>query len=101
MTIVARYPGECTKCRGRIYLGDSIEWEKGNAAYHSHCPRVPITTHASGDFGLSKRIGTHEFKPDASVAPAGESCARCGTKLGIAWIAGAGEYLCYRHQDDY
>jgi len=58
-------------------------------------------THPSSIFGLSKQIGDYEFKPDASAAPVGERCARCGTKSGVAWIAGAGEYLCYRHQDNY
>lgn len=38
------------------------------------------------------------YKPDANPNERGP-CARCG-KLGV-WIAGAGEVLCARHQDDY
>jgi hypothetical protein len=39
------------------------------------------------------------FKPDAS--PTTRACARCGTTSQVAWIAGAGEALCVKHQDDY
>ena len=41
-----------------------------------------------------------EFKPDADLTP-GARCECCSTDVGVAWIAGAGEYLCSRHQDDY
>jgi hypothetical protein len=37
------------------------------------------------------------YKPDASVTDL--RCARCGAPA--MWIGGAGEALCYRHQDDY
>jgi hypothetical protein len=37
------------------------------------------------------------YKPDAS--PTKLRCARCGRPA--MWIAGAGEALCHRHQDDY
>jgi hypothetical protein len=37
------------------------------------------------------------YKPDA--VPTRKKCARCGAPA--MWIAGAGEALCARHQDDY
>lgn len=59
------------------------------------------------EFGLDPvTLGGHVidgmvFKPDATAAPTGSRCARCGTTAAVAWIAGAGEALCARHQDDY
>lgn len=38
------------------------------------------------------------YRPDASATD--RRCARCGDAH-AAWIAGAGEALCVRHQDDY
>ena len=59
------------------------------------------SVHPSGIFGLARDIDGHQFKPDAKPNPDQKPCARCGRHEGVAWIAGAGEYLCYRHQDDY
>jgi len=60
---------------------------------------------ACGDLGLAKMIGGHEFKPDAHSPESQDEpdarCGVCGTRHGVAWIAGAGQFLCYRHQDDY
>ena len=60
-----------------------------------------MSQHVSGDLGLERVIGGHEFKPDASASVQGARCARCGSRDGVAWIGGAGRNLCYRHQDDY
>ena len=52
--------------------------------------------------------GTGKIAPVVSVAPAVQSkaaprridrCARCGQPAD--WVAGAGEYLCERHEDSY
>lgn len=48
--------------------------------------------------GMGQLIGGDLYKPDAS--PTAEPCARCGNKR-AAWIGGAGQALCVRHQDDY
>lgn len=48
--------------------------------------------------GLGRDIGGEIYKPDAS--PTDFPCARCGRRP-AAWIGGAGEALCARHQDDY
>ena len=40
------------------------------------------------------------YRPDASSA-GNASCAVCGATSDVAWIAGAGQALCHRHQDDY
>jgi len=45
-----------------------------------------------------KLVDGQVFKPDADPSHRGK-CGRCG-RPGV-WIAGAGEYLCARHQDDY
>jgi len=102
MVMTNKYPGRCTKCGGQVGVAQGIvdnstgKWR----LYHrdGEC-FLTKTTHASGDFGLAKNIDGYEFKPDAS--PTKLRCARCGTTAGVAWIAGAGEALCYRHQDDY
>lgn len=60
-----------------------------------------MTRHPSGRLGLAQAIGGHEFKPDARAPKPNARCAVCGTTDGVAWIAGAGQNLCYRHQDDY
>lgn len=38
MTITAKYPGRCRKCGGDINVGNSIEWRRGEKAYHTECP---------------------------------------------------------------
>ena len=104
MAMVNRYPGRCIRCGGQIAVGSGqVERVDGVwlLSHQGECPPAPLSHHAAGMIGLARVIGGHEFKPDASAAPAGERCARCGSKSGVAWIAGAGEYLCYRHQDDY
>ncbi len=98
-----RYPGRCFECGGQIPVGTgNVELVNGKwrLTHVGDCPIV-LSTHACGDLGLAKMIGGHEFKPDASAPKPGVTCGRCGIKNGVAWIAGAGEYLCYRHQDDY
>jgi hypothetical protein len=66
---------------------------------HEGTPRRTLALHAIT--GMGKVIGGQLFKPDASAAPAGARCARCGATEGVAWIAGAGEHLCAQHQDEY
>lgn len=39
MTILAKYPGTCTECHGKIRRGDSIEWTKGRGAKHTTCAK--------------------------------------------------------------
>lgn len=36
-TIVARYPGKCGACGGKIEVGEKILWQKGSPASHSRC----------------------------------------------------------------
>jgi len=35
VTIKARYPGTCTKCKGRILIGQKIDWIGGGCASHN------------------------------------------------------------------
>jgi len=37
LSIQAKYPGTCRGCRGRIAVGDSIYWIKGEGARHADC----------------------------------------------------------------
>lgn len=105
MEMTNMYPGRCYKCNGQVLVGQGIvdnstgKWRLSHA--DGHCIET-LSMHASGDFGLAKNINGHEFKPDASAPTKSDArCAKCGTFHGVAWIAGAGQYLCYRHQDDY
>lgn len=105
MIMTNRYPGRCYKCNGQIPVSKGIIENETGKWRLSHpdgqCVNT-LSTHASGDFALAKNIAGHEFKPDASVPKKPDArCSNCGTAKGVAWIAGAGSYLCYRHQDDY
>jgi hypothetical protein len=53
--------------------------------------------HAATGLGVTGPGGI--YKPDASPAPAGKKCKRCG-RPGM-WISGAGMVLCHAHQDSY
>ena len=43
MTITAKFPGICRKCRQPIAQGETIEWEAGKGASHSSCPAVSVS----------------------------------------------------------
>ena len=60
-------------------------------------PKHTRDMHAATGLGVSGPGGL--YKPDASPVQDDETCVRCG-EPGM-WIAGAGEVLCVRHQDDY
>jgi hypothetical protein len=36
-TMTARFPGKCTSCGGRISVGATILWAKGEGARHVNC----------------------------------------------------------------
>jgi hypothetical protein len=36
-TMAARFPGKCTSCGGRISVGATILWAKGEGARHADC----------------------------------------------------------------
>jgi hypothetical protein len=36
-TMTAKFPGKCTSCGGRISVGASILWAKGEGARHADC----------------------------------------------------------------
>ncbi len=67
MTIMAKYEGTCTKCGGKIRVGDEINWEKGRGASHVTCPEktTPIPpdpnaikiSQGSGYGGREYRVG--------------------------------------------
>jgi hypothetical protein len=38
MTITAKFPGFCKKCRRQIAVGEKIEWQRGAGASHTECP---------------------------------------------------------------
>ena len=103
MTISAKYPGRCSVCERPIVVGDKIKWERGKHAQHSVCPkRTESVASVMREYEVpgGKVLDGYDFKPDAH--PTTERCARCGRRgSGVAWISGAGEALCYRHQDDY
>ena len=105
MVMSNRYPGRCCKCGGQVGVGQGVVDNSTGKWRLSHpegkCV-LTISTHPSGDLGLASNIDGYEFKPDASVpTESGAKCSVCGTTHGVAWIAGAGQYLCYRHQDNY
>lgn len=103
--MVNRYSGRCFKCGNFVREGAGqvhIVNGKWILSHTGECPQAVVSIHASGDFGLAKNIDGHEFKPDASKPTKKDArCAKCGATSGVAWISGAGQYLCYRHQDDY
>lgn len=105
VTLGVTRPIRCSVCGGTIQPGETaLAEDLFSPRFHAdpqRCITAPVSHHASGDMGLAKLFGLWEFKPDAEAAPAGATCARCGRRDGVAWIAGAGEVLCYRHQDDY
>jgi DNA repair protein RadD len=37
LSIVAKFPGTCRSCRGRIAVGEQIYWLKGDGAKHADC----------------------------------------------------------------
>lgn len=41
MTIVARYPGYCSRCGLSITIGQQIEWARGARPRHTTCPAIP------------------------------------------------------------
>lgn len=41
MTITAKFAGRCTKCGGRINVGDTIEWSRAEGGAHETCPEQP------------------------------------------------------------
>ena len=102
--MINRYAGRCERCGGQILSQAGLVNQingKWHLTHSGGCPLV-LSAHASGDFGLAKNIDGHEFKPDASAPTKPNArCDKCGTTTGVAWIAGAGRYFCYRHQDDY
>ena len=108
MTQENRYPGRCGKCGGQIRVGEGIvefaagQWRLSHRRGECAAPKA---VHAAGDWGLAKVLNGYEFKPDAyspeSQGKPNAVCAICGTSHGVAWISGAGQFLCHRHQDDY
>lgn len=44
-------------------------------------------------------LEAERLQPTRPASPPTGHCARCGA--GANWVSGAGEYLCYRHEDDY
>lgn len=43
MTMFASFAGRCVKCGGAIFPGDSIEWIRGEGAWHRVCPPAAAT----------------------------------------------------------
>ncbi len=42
--MTARFPGKCTSCGGRISVGASILWAKGEGARHADCSTSTVAT---------------------------------------------------------
>ncbi len=40
-TMAARFPGKCASCGGRISVGATILWAKGEGARHADCSAKP------------------------------------------------------------
>ena len=66
MTIIAKYPGKCKKCGGRINVGDKIEWTKGEGAAHVECPANPEP---------------YRPEPRKMVSRFDSTCVECGLKI--------------------
>lgn len=66
-----------------------------NVGGQTNTPTHTSALHALTGLGVTGPGGI--YKPDAE--PTTRRCARCGRPA--MWIAGAGEALCVRHQDDY
>jgi len=62
MTIMAKYPGRCTKCGGSIAAGEQIEWARGAGAKHVKCPE----------------IGEHVCVGPKKTGQLWEECPQCG-----------------------
>ena len=77
--------------------GGQVELALAEAELFDQTPARTAELHAVTGLGVQGPGGT--YKPDASAAPAGETCANCG-RPGM-WISGAGRVLCVKHQDDY
>ena len=92
--------------RGDVFLhGDSnrgaerFEEPSNKPVVHENTQAAMIAALGLDPVALGgKLIDGELFKPDANPNQRGP-CARCGK--GGVWIAGAGETLCARHQDDY
>jgi len=128
--MVARYDGRCPACGQPITAGADRITKRGGRWVHVACPaedgeaqaRAPRMTawtdgavieqaaadraDGLGRYGMTAAMREeqrrHPFKPDASAPTRPDArCAVCGTRTGVAWISGAGRYLCPRHQDEY
>mgnify|MGYP000874517037 CR=1 FL=1 len=69
MTITAKYQGRCTKCGGRINIGDKIEWERGKGSHHVECPDNP------------EPVETKTQNPKQMKSKFDSKCIRCGLKI--------------------
>lgn len=82
MTIVARYPGKCSKCGRPIQAGDQIEWRKGQNAVHAACaresaprkdpkpaPAKPVATVVE----IGTKLGQYDRLVCRVITPAGET----------------------------
>lgn len=67
MVIKAKYEGKCTKCGGRINVGDQIEWERGKGSHHVACPEKPEPPKPKG--------------PKQMRAQFDSKCVKCGGKI--------------------
>lgn len=43
MTITAKFSSRCPNCQTAINVGDKVEWNRGERAYHTVCPTMDLT----------------------------------------------------------
>jgi hypothetical protein len=53
-TMTARFPGKCASCGGRISVGSSILWAKGEGARHADCSTATAAAPAKRASGISE-----------------------------------------------
>ena len=94
---------KCSQCGKDIPPGEArfptytVPYCADCATVHPGTQAAAVAAMAPGAMALAKPGPGGLYKPDAS--PTDLRCARCGRPA--MWIAGAGEALCVRHQDDY
>jgi len=81
MTMIAKFAGTCTACRGRFAAGARIEWERGRGARHANpadcqpvaAPPAPIVVNLKpvADFLTAARDRGLKFPKARFLAPTG------------------------------
>jgi hypothetical protein len=79
MTITARYPARCARCRQPIAVGSQINWSRGVPATHAGTcpPAAQIVTALARAYGTAASLADY---PQQRYGRTGSTftCSRCG-----------------------